>query len=422
MSFSTGAAWLSACRLYARRHAPCMTAVLLALVPREIPGLGTMGVTADGRLFYDPDLRGPWTVRQGATVLLHEAWHVLRRHAGRAEVARATGQTEARLWNVAADAEINDDIPQEGVWRFPETGVDGSRAPPVLPASLFTVVGDPGGMPNGHLAEGYYAELRKRLKPSGLAGSNRPGPGWCGSGAGCPLPGEPDPDGKGRTPAELERVRRTVAEAVKTETSKGRGSTPGGWVVWADTQLDPPKIPWQTKLSKIVRSSVEWAQGAVDYRYGRPSRRQGGVGCGPGRPILPALMAPKPEVLVIVDTSGSMGKDDLTIGLREVKGVLTKTSAHVTFAAADAAVHEMRKVRTWQEVLPLLKGGGGTDFGPAFAAAQKMRPRPQVLLFVTDGDGACPADPPLGMRTIWLLVGEHRRNPANWGEIIEMEE
>jgi len=450
-TYKTGREWLAACRLYARRNASCMTAVLLSLVPREVEGLGTMGVTDDGKMVYDPNLRLVWTVKQGATALFHEAWHVLRRHGGRCEHHGIKDPGERLLWNHAADAEINDDIPDDGrVWEFPKVGVTGGPFVPVFPKTLFRIFDEPGGMPDGQMAESYWEALRDRMqkqpppkrgggKGKGKGGNDpqngggngegedrgsgeKPGAGWCGSGAGRPLPNEPEADGKGRTQAELERVRRDVAEAIKAEASKGRGSMPGGWMRWAETQLAAPKIPWQTKLAKIARGAVEWASGAVDYQYRAPSRRQGGVGFGPGRPVLPALVAPKPDVMCVVDTSGSMGTSELTAGLREIKGVLNRTSARVTFAAADAAVHEVKTVKTWQEILPLLKGGGGTDFRPAFEMASARKPRPQVIIFVTDGDGACPAGPPVGIRVIWLLVGKHRRAPCSWGEQLEMDD
>ncbi len=423
--FKSGHEWLSACRLYARRNASCLTSGFLSLVAREQPGLGTMAVTKDGKLFYDPDLRKVWTVKQGATVLFHELWHVLRRHHIRREACGA----EPGLFNIANDAEINDDIVEnQRTWEFPELTITGNKSKHVMPAYIFEFIGETGGMPNGQLAEAYWEALRDRQKKQKNTSNQEQGGAGaanskcCGSGAGNPLPGEPESDGKGRTHAELERVRRDVAEAIKAEAAKGRGSVPGGWAVWADEQLAPPRIPWQTKLAKISRGAVEWAAGAVDYRYNAPSRRQSGVGFGPGRPILPALRAPKPEVLCLCDTSGSMGHDELTAGLREIKGVLNTTAASVTFGACDAAMHSLRKVKHWKEIIPLMKGGGGTDFTPGFEAAAKMKPRPNVVIFVTDGDGTCPTDPPVGMRVIWLLTGSHAHSPCSWGEQIKMED
>jgi predicted metal-dependent peptidase len=423
--FPSGALWLAACRAYARHNASCLTAGFLALVPREQPGLGTMGVTKDGRLLYDPELRHVWSVKQGGTVLFHELWHVLRRHHDRCDRVHA----DPKVWNCAGDAEINDDLPPGGTWELPTKGIGGGDFRPVLPERLFELVGEKGGLPNGQMAETYWEALRDKLKKKkgqkgegkDGQGEGKPGPGWCGSAAGNPLPGEPAPDAGSRSQRELECVRKEVAAAIQAEAAKGRGSLPGGWTVWAESQLAPPKVSWQTKLSKIARSAVEWAAGAVDYRYSATSRRQGGVGYGPGRPILPALRAPKPRVLVVADTSGSMGQAELTTALSEIKGVLATTTCGVTFAAADAAVHEMREVKNWREIIPLLKGGGGTDFGPAFEAASKMRPRPSVIIFATDGDGTCPDSPPPGMRVIWLLTGKHAHEPCSWGEKIRLE-
>jgi predicted metal-dependent peptidase len=86
------------------------------------------------------------------------------------------------------------------------------------------------------------------------------------------------------------------------------------------------------------------------------------------------------------------------------------------------------KARTWREVVRHLKGGGGTDFVPVFEAAAHMRPRPEVLVFCTDGMGPAPAEPPYPLRVIWLLVGPYKQRPyayngpITYGEFIEVDD
>ena len=245
--------------------------------------------------------------------------------------------------------------------------------------------------------------------------------GWgaCGSAAGNPLPIEDEirKRVKGRTRAELKRMKREVAEAVRNEASRSRGTVPGGLLRWAEKSLKPAVVPWQRELATVCRAAIAYRPGAVDYKYDRPSRRQAGLGFNSGDPILPCMRQPVPNVLIAVDTSGSMGTDELTDGLRESNGILKAVGVHATFMACDAAVHSMQKVRSWRDILPLLKGGGGTSFVPVFDALRKVRPKPDVLVFVTDGMGDCPEQPPIGTKVVWLLVGRSRQKPCmgSWG-------
>ena len=407
---------LSTARLYAVRKAPYFAAALLSLVPREAPGLGTMGVTERMVLLYDPVTVLTWSVSQLGSVLLHEVGHVLRAHAKR------RGERDPKLWNVAGDMEINDDLVAMAL------DLPGEA---LLPRTY--------GFPDGLPAEDYYARLTAQAqkgkgKPSPGNSPPKPGSdpgadgkpgrccGQCGSGAGNPLPDEPADGEGGRSDAEVERVRLQVAEAITQHTAeKGRGSVPAGLTRWANALRAPPKIRWQDRLSRAVRSAVAYRPGAVDLRYSRPSRRQGALGFGAGAPILPAYVRPVPRVAVAIDTSGSMGEAELEIVLREVGGILAAVGAAVDYCACDAAVHSMGRAQDVRSIARALKGGGGTDFRPIFPALARRRPAPEVILVCTDGGGPAPAAPPPGVRVVWVLVGEHRYRPCAWGTVVEVD-
>jgi predicted metal-dependent peptidase len=95
-------------------------------------------------------------------------------------------------------------------------------------------------------------------------------------------------------------------------------------------------------------------------------------------------------------------------------------------------VHTTRKVSNPKQLLDGLRGGGGTDFRPVFDELSKVRPRPDVLIFITDGGGWAPELPPPGIKVIWLLVGSHKMKPLRptggtyesitWGDMIEVDE
>lgn len=248
------------------------------------------------------------------------------------------------------------------------------------------------------------------------------GKGNCGSAACNPVEGEPEPgidDPGQRGEAHAERVRKAVAEAIK-EASRGYGNVPGALSRWAGDRLAPPTIPWREKLSQAVRQAATYRAGAIVHRYDAPSRRQSALGFGSGCPVIPRLRAPLARVAVVVDTSGSMCDEALSDALGEISGVLQAVQSKITFIAADASVHSFAEVRTLEELKPLLKGGGGTDFCPAFTALEKMQIQPEIVVYVTDGDGRAPTKAPTWCKVIWTLVGRYQRKPAEWGEIVKV--
>ena len=421
--------WFSAGRIKACHLMPYFSSAIMGLVPYAVEGYGTLGVSARAVLVWDPALSKTWTVEHLAWVLLHEVGHYMREHARRRELAAA----EPYLWNLAGDAEINDDLIAAGA-KFPlleEVGDDGERkVSGITPEKI--------GCANGKLCEEYYEHLRKQQGQKGKKGKGKGGKGegeldptlptaggkGCGSGAGRD-PNDAElgvPASLGKSTAEIKRVQREVAEAVRKEAARGRGNMPAGLKRWAEEVLGPPHVPWQQKLARMVRNAVAFRPGAGDYRYDRPSRRQGAFGYGTGSPVFPAMRMPVPQVAIIVDTSGSMGGDELKVALEECKGILAAVGSAISFIACDAAVHSARKVRNIKEACELMKGGGGTDMKPAISVAMAERPRPEVLVIVTDGQIGDAGPPPAGMNVVWVIAGKYgNAKPAPWGEVVVVD-
>lgn len=378
-------------RLVAAEQMPYFMHGLFAAAPVAAPGLGTFAVDKSWRLYLDPALLvgpGAWSPAVAGAVLLHEVGHLLRDHSGRAEALPQPYKADA--WNLAADAEINDDLLAAGV-ALPE-GV-------VTPGAL--------GCEDNGLAEDYYA----RLVPPGDAereaggdgdpngaGEGEPG---CGSGAGCPVPGEipgigsgesGDEAGAGLSDAEADLVRRRVAEDVKAAVEKfggtGRGTVPAGLARWASDVLAPPTVPWDRVLRATVRRIVAEVAGRTDYTYSRPSRRR------VPRLVKPAMRGTAVRVAIVVDTSGSMSAADLDAAMGEVQGVLrasgvARDAVHVV--SCDAEAGKAARVRRAGDVA--LTGGGGTDMRVGIAAAEAIRPAPHVVIVLTDGYTPWPDSP-----------------------------
>jgi len=65
-------------------------------------------------------------------------------------------------------------------------------------------------------------------------------------------------------------------------------------------------------------------------------------------------------------------------------------------------VHAVRRVSRPAQVV--LAGGGGTDMGAGIAAAAALRPRPSVVIVLTDGWTPWPPAPPRGIRVVVGLL------------------
>lgn len=104
---------------------PFLSYVIFSLTPISVSGTKTMGVDKFGRVYIDFDffMNGEEPTKPGmpkpgiveaAKVLNHEPWHLLRKHLDRFD-AYPTFDAEnriknAKVWNVAADLTINQDI------------------------------------------------------------------------------------------------------------------------------------------------------------------------------------------------------------------------------------------------------------------------------------------------------------------------
>ena len=370
---------LQAARLRATKDRPYLATALWSMIPVESKTMPfPMAVDKYWRIYYNPDMISQWETKMCAGVLYHEVYHLLRNHADRAS-SMHIGPDNYMAWNIAADAEINDDLLAEGI-TLPDDCI--------TPAKL--------EKPNGKLAEWYYRQFPVSPNSSGGSDENPNGKSGeedgdsqgtptNGSGGSCAdgiskewEDGEPKKGEAGITQGRHDLLRRKTAEAIN-EHAKSTGKMPGHWERWAD-EVVSPKVSWQKELSAQVRNAVAYRRGMVDYSYRRPSRRQSAF----EKIIQPSMVAPIPRLAVIVDTSGSMSGDDLSQALGEIKGILKAVGCQegVPVLACDAEVHNAQKVFNAKQVS--LAGGGGTNMGIGMEACSKLKPKPEIVVCLTD--------------------------------------
>jgi predicted metal-dependent peptidase len=196
------------------------------------------------------------------------------------------------------------------------------------------------------------------------------------------------------------------------------GEVPQGWRRWAEQAFHPPQ-PWRDLLAAAVRAAASAAGAGQDYTYGRPARRSAAL---PGI-VLPALRRRVPRVAVVIDTSGSVSDAELGSALLEVAAIgqsLGGRQDQVSVISCDAAAGVAQRLCR-SEGIPLV-GGGGTDLRAGFARALSARPRPDVLVVLTDGQTPWPLASPGRPTVIGLFprTGAYRNPPPPWSRVVRI--
>lgn len=365
---------LAAARLWATNRYPYLASAVFAVPTVPAPELGRLVVDRWWRIHADPAVVAESSVAELGGELLHLTSHLLRDHAGRADHQHFAEEAELHHWVDAADAEIADDFPAD-VGR-----VSGA----VRAADL--------DCEDGRLAEEYYRQGSVREGEAADCGSGAHGdsPDWEP-----PPPAERSSQGVGSDEQQL--IRRSVAaEVARAEADAVSASLRE----WAKDQIES-RIDWRSELAASLRRALGSVSGSVDYSYRRPSRRAA-VSVGV---VLPSLEQPTVEVSVICDTSASVTDELLGVAMAEVDGMLRAAGVRsVNVFACDDAVRTVNRVTSGRQVE--LIGGGGTDMAIGIDSAMESRPRPQLLVVLTDGYTPWPDTAPKATVIVGLLDGD----------------
>ena len=379
---------LQVARLRASYQRAYFAPALFNLIPVKTELIGSMAVDAYWRLYYNEAWMATHSVEENAALLIHEVSHLLRDHEAR---KKAAAVRDARLWNTAADCEINDDLVAEGL-PLPND--------PPQPGKY--------GLPTGETAERYYKELSTPTPASTKECD-------CGSGAhGDRRPWElpPDEETSGGPPGvdavKAEMVRREVARRIM-DIAGLSGDVSLGWRRWAHGMMTP-KVDYLAIIRRTVRTALrESTLGRYDRTYRRPHRRQACY----GELLMPSFYQPRPRPGFLIDTSSSMENPQLSRAMTEL-GALTRQLGYaneVVVACCDAAVHGVKKVFSPAQMQ--LYGGGGTDIGKGLEWFIQRKSGPiDLLIMVSDCQTEWPPETP-PFPVITIRVGDGL--PPPWG-------
>lgn len=194
--------------------------------------------------------------------------------------------------------------------------------------------------------------------------------------------------------------------------AKGSGNLPAS-VARLVQQLVKSRVDWRDLLNQYMQRNC-----ADDYNWSKPNRRylQTGV-------YLPALASESvPEIVVAIDTSGSIDENQLRVAMGAVDDCLADLQPErVHVLCCDTRVHWQRTLERGERITwDISGGGGGTYFEPVFEAIADMGADPACVVYFTDGDAGDLSRlqaPPWPV--IWLLNAGTRSLP--FGDAVEVD-
>lgn len=159
-----------------------------------------------------------------------------------------------------------------------------------------------------------------------------------------------------------------------------------------------PKLPWRMLLAHFMTSTAR-----DDYSYSRPSSRRGDPA------VYPSLRSAETNIIVAVDTSGSISEEEIQEFVSEVDSIKSSVRARVTLLTCDSDLNYGCPwvFEPWDEFRfdVEIRGGGGTNFRPVFDWIDNQDQMPSLVLYFTDAEGIFPEVEPMYPVT-WLVKGK----------------
>ncbi len=318
-------------------------------------------------IFYNPDFLAQLEDEEIKGVLLHEVLHMVYSHC----LKKRRGIRQQKKWNIAADFAINweiDEMDKKNIKLPHKIEIDGKP---------FEIYLDP-------KYKNMYVEQIYDLLPDEICN------GGDGFDVHIDMPEDED---------KQQELEDRIIASYEISKQEKEGKMPAG-ILRAIEAIRKSRVPW----TRVFHRYVGTALAREDYSYSQPNRRFIGEDL-----YLPSLLSQKLGTIAIaVDTSGSVGQNELTAMAGELKKISALVS-EVIVMSCDAKVHSFEVIRdmsNFQKAVKAIKGGGGTDFRPPFEMLKQKRIIPEIMIYMTDGHGTFPVKKDVKYPTIWLMTTE----------------
>ena len=195
--------------------------------------------------------------------------------------------------------------------------------------------------------------------------------------------GDGDKEGKGRpmiSKEDAQKIRDEIKEAmIQSAAAAGAGKTPAG-IQRMIKDMTEPKISWRDLVRQEIQSIIR-----NDYTFTRPSRKGQMSGA-----ILPGMKEDTTiDVGISIDMSGSIGEEDASAFLGEIKGIMDQyQDFKINLWCFDTAIYNHKEIthdnsHDLEDYEP--QGGGGTDFEANWEFMKDNGIQPKKFIMFTDG-------------------------------------
>lgn len=341
----------------------------------SIPTAATDMVT----VIYNPKFINSLTTEVVLFVLVHEAMHIMLKHGIR------RGNRDPAAWNIACDFAINIQLKDWGFTLWDQCLVDPKY--------------------RGMSAEAIYDSFPRRGGGGGKERKpgDKPQPGdddfQGGFGGDLKEPKDMDAEGKAKIEREI-NGKITQAHTI----ARMAGKMPANLDKMLNAFLNP-KVPWfeelQDLLTRVCYDEENWnRRNRRVQSYYLPSRYN--LKCG--------------EIVVIGDTSGSMGQPDMDRAAAEINGAKDQVNPErIRMVWADAKdCNHMETFEDGEDLVLHPKGGGGTDMRLPMKFVEQFDPR--VVIMITDCETPWPTTEP----DYPLIVVSTTKGKCPWGRTIHV--
>ena len=199
-----------------------------------------------------------------------------------------------------------------------------------------------------------------------------------------------------------------IATVQAAEAASKCGTLPGSLKRFIE-EITMPKADWRAVMSRFATERAR-----DDYSYARLNRKFASLGI-----YLPGLYSESMgEMCATIDTSGSITKEVLAAfgaHLAEIKDQMKPALTHILYC--DAAMNHADSFEEYDDLTFDAHGGGGTDFRPPFEHLEKEGIEPKCFMYLTDGYGPFPSEPP-PYPVLWLMTTDVT---PPWGEVVRIE-
>lgn len=333
------------------------------------------GAVTDGQVIrYNPDYVNdlPLSKVQGliAGTVLHPAFlHHTRR-----------GNRDLKKWNTATDYAIHDILLSAG-FDLPEKAKVNPAYKNMTPEQIYPLLPEDDG-------------------DDGDDGSDNGG-----------VEDSPNSQNGGGSAGEqaAEEAEWKVSLAQAAHVAKQQGKLPGSLERMIEATMEAV-MPWKALLHRFATEKSN-----DNFTWSRGNRRFLATGL-----YLPSRISEDTvgTLVVAIDTSGSIGQKELDEFGSEITGIHSELKPkRLIVIYCDSHINHVDEFGPEDELHFKLHGGGGTDFRPPFAYIEEHQIQPKCFIYLTDGYGPFPSEPPYP--TMWCINNANVVPPH--GEHLVME-